>query len=237
MKRTITIFAAFFIFYTAYSQEEVIEYDTKSGQNIEHIIPIDRQYILPEFEQCSLLDKNGQKFSGIVNIHLPSNTLRMIDPDGDTLEVSNADDIRTIISRDHKILHIDRKFIIPIAEHKGITLSVLPSIIIEFFDKMEHDYIVDIANVRNDAVSWNTGSIKMIIVPDVLSDKVTMRCTYKSEYVLTSGDKVYPCRLSSFYKVFPKKKNLIRTYAHDNYIYFHIRESVLNLFNFCIQDT
>lgn len=225
------------------AQEMVTDYQVRPGQMIEDILPTDIQYLLPVFEKTAVTLQSGDEQTGRINIHTLTQKVHMLDEKGDTMMVAGQEDIVRIQTRDCTIIPADTCWVTVIAEHGGITLSSLASIELEYPDGYGNDKQNEELSGGNH-LTWLTGAKTTVRysrdgVPETRTrryspdETFTLRCIYKTEFVLTSEGRMYPCRLQSFLKLFPEKKKQIRGFAKTNYTYFNEHESVLQLFNFC----
>lgn len=219
------------------TQERTVNLLVKDGARFDHLIPRSMKYILPQFEECRLLTSYGDEYVGLVNANITTGTLNTISPEGDTVGVTISDDINRVIASNRTIIKRDGKYLSVILEHRDIALCIMPTLKIDMF--AEADPTAEAFNSIKDKVS-TTGSYTMIMYSGSTrptysdySDMVTVRCKYSTQYVIAIGEKIYPCKLSSFLKAFPEKKKAIRDYTKLYYTDFTNDESLRMLFEYC----
>ena len=151
--------------------------------------------------------------------------------------VTISDDINRVIASNRTIIKRDGKYLSVILEHRDIALCIMPTLKIDMF--AEADPTAEALNSIKDKIS-TTGSFTMVMYSDsrrptyrYYSDMVTVRCKYSTQYVIAIGEKIYPCKLSSFLKAFPEKKKAIRDYTKLYYTDFTNDESLRMLFEYC----
>ena len=199
------------------AQEMVTDYQVRPGQMIEDILPTDIQYLLPVFEKTAVTLQSGDEQTGRINIHTLTQKVHMLDEKGDTMMVAGQEDIIRIQTRDCTIIPADTCWVTVIAEHGGITLSSLASIELEYPDGYGNDKYNEELSGGNH-LTWLTGAKTTVRysrdgVPETRTrryspdETFTLRCIYKTEFVLTSEGRMYPCRLQSFLKLFRKRRN------------------------------
>lgn len=229
----------------AQSQELVTDYKINGGQDVETVLPQEIQYLRPRFEQATLIDCHGNKMTGIINIHILTQYPRMLNTAGDTTGIADIGEIVRIIFPDSTtVIPAGGKWVTVLAEKDDVTISELASITLESPDGIRPPD-PEISKGGNQ-LTWLTGAKTTVnysrygashpkrVIP---GNEFTLRCIFRTEYVLTQNGKIYPCKLKSFLKLFPSNKKAIREYAQNNYIYFNERESILALFRFCTSDT
>lgn len=242
MKHFLSLAIAMSLSLTSFSQEMTREFVVRNGDVVEYVLPQEFKYLLPEFTDMTVMDDSGNEYYGKLNVFLPGHTLRMIDDRGDTLLVSDSEHIARVTSQDITLLHAGKKYVTVIAEYGETTLSELCTV------KLEYEQITETPQGSTDPDNLDkfrsmTGSVHIIkssqpqrtqnTIPD--KSEIILKCTYRMEYVLTQGDKLYPAELKSFQKVFPASKSAIKDYVRTYRTYFNERESVLKLFNYCVK--
>lgn len=219
-------------------QERTVNLLVKNGARFDHLIPNSMKYILPQFEECRLLTSYGEEYVGLVNANITTGTLNTISPEGDTVGVTISDCINRITASNRTIIKRDGKYLSVMLEHRDIALCIMPTLRIDMF--AEADPTTEALYSIKDKVSLNTGSYTVIMYSGPTrptyrdhSDMVTVRCKYTTQYVIAISEKIYPCKLSSFLKAFPKKKKAIREYTKLYYTDFTNDESLRMLFEYC----
>lgn len=220
------------------AQDRILDIKVVEGQRYDHLIPDDMKYILPDFQESKLLSKYGEEFSGKVNASFLTNLIYLLTTTGDTLRIAESENIVRIISPNGITLQREKKFLRVIEEHRNIALCEYPSTKIDFY--FENDITTEAISALEDKISLHTGSYSIIInelgfIPTDSVKIVTVRCTYSSQPVLVIEDRIYPCRLSSFTKAFPKQKKSLKDFAKAYNTDFSNKESLLMLFEYCVR--
>lgn len=235
MKHFLSLAIAISLSLTSFSQKMTREFVVKNGEMIEHALPLEFKYLFPDFTPMTIIEDSGDEYHGKINVFLPSHTLRTVDDNGDTLLVADPELISRITSADKTIIPVGEKYVTLIAEYGETTLSELCTVELEYEQISDND-------VYNPLEEFKTASPRIIrsakvpvLRPAKKPSEVKMKCTYRMEYVLTQGDNIYPVKLKSFLKVFPASKSAIKDYVRTYHTYFNERESVLNLFNYCVK--
>ena len=243
MKHFLSLAIAISLSLTSFSQEMTREFVVKNGDVVEHVLPLEFKYLLPEFTDMTIMDDSGNEYSGKLNVFLPGHTLRMINDRGDTLLVADQEHISRVTSPDVTKIHAGKKYATMIAGYGETTLSELCTVELEYEQIIESTPRSGTASGNLDLQYSKTGSVQIIKAPQLqkrhnpvpADSEIILKCTYRIEYVLTHGDKIYPAGLKSFQKVFPASKSAIKDYVRTYHTYFNERESVLNLFNYCVK--
>ena len=70
MKHFLSLAIAISLSLTSFSQEMTREFVVKNGDVVEHVLPLEFKYLLPEFTDMTIMDDSGNEYSGKLNVFL-----------------------------------------------------------------------------------------------------------------------------------------------------------------------
>ncbi len=230
---------------TVYSQEHEISgnFEIRNGDTLEYRLPDEVKYLLPKFSDAAVLNHDGSRSFGKINIMILDHTLRMIDRHGDTLNVINPESISRISTEDMQIIHIDDKYMEILATYQDITLSAghylsinyrkgsngsnaNSSFLERFGSSVSFFSTNNYGGIGNNVFSSGPGNLSQ-------DRTYTGEYTRRTQYVLTAGNRIFPANEKSFIKIFPKKKKAIKEFLSYFQTDFSNPEFLLTLFEFC----
>ena len=111
MKRIIVITALLTVLLQAYAQNIEGSITIKARENILTKLPEQAAYLLPAFTDAVVTGRDGSLSSGRVNVCLVDNSVRFITDSGDTLLMSNAENVSRIVFADTVLLQVQDYFV------------------------------------------------------------------------------------------------------------------------------
>ncbi len=195
-------------------------------ENVVNRLPKDIAYIFPEFSDATVYYKDDRFSNGCLNICLLDRTLRYVE-NGDTLRILNQNDVRELVLADTSYRCMSSCVIKVISESDG---SLLAQRFRLTLSEEKDDAGYSSLPATSTAVSANVGRLDPSRSLDTKADY-----SYKHErdFVLVSGDKIYPAKQSAFTRLFPDKKKEIKAYVKENKINFNSQPDLASLFEFC----
>ena len=220
MTRLLTTTLLFLFAFIDYADSQTLsgKISIRSRDNIIHKLPDSICYMMPQFTKADIVYTSGKQFSAVVNICNVDNSVRFINRDGDTLLMANANSVQYITTPEALYTRINDYFIRNIfridveqTELSGGGIGLPKTSTARTASNLETDYNVDKDVARE--VEWEI----------------------KSEFILSDSQKRYPCKRSSFEKLFPSKKKEIKEFVKQNKIDFDKKEDLILLFKFCVE--
>lgn len=210
--------------------------EIRHGDTIQYHIPVNVRYLFPEFTQAAVFNHNGSRYFGTVNVSLLDQRLKMIDSNGDTLDVYNQEAIDRVNTEHFRLVRASDKFVVIHTEYNDVTLSVYTELHIASDNKEEGSrHGSKISSISD---SYLSGQFKNApYVPKDRSKNVnTLQYFRESEYVLTVGTTMLPATESSFIRIFPRKKKAIKEFVNTYRVDFENPDSITTLLDLCTED-
>ena len=210
------------------AQEKRGVISVSARENVVHRLPKDVAYVFPDFADATLNYDNGRFSVGCLNIRLLDNFILYIEEKtGDTLVLSNPDQVRDLVCMD-TVYRIVNDCVVKVISEAG-DRQFAQRFRLKLTEEQE-DAGYSALPPSSTAVTGNVNRIDPSRNPDAKRD-----FSYKHErdYVLMDGDKVYPAKISSFNRLFPEKKKAIKAYVRDNDLDTGTRAGLVALFEFC----
>lgn len=198
-------------------------------EDLLHKLPTEIAYVIPEFTKSQILYKSGNRFEAVLNICQVDNTVRYIDDKGDTLIMANIEDVSKIFAGNRLYQQINGNVLHQLVAYGKISVSEKT-----VFNISEPEINIGFTNIAPTSTARSYNPSKDDMAKDYGKD---MEVPYSLEisYVFTDGNKIYPCKQSTFIKFFPEKKAQIKAFVKDNKIDFSNKEHVLSLFYMCTE--
>lgn len=209
--------------------------EIRHGDTIQYRIPVNVRYLFPEFTQAAVFNHNGSRYFGTVNVSLLDQRLKMIDSNGDTLDVYNQEGIDRVNTEHFRLVRASDKFVVIHTEYNDVTLSVYTELHIASGNKDEGSRYGSKVN----SVSYHNSGMFGIAVytPKDRSQNVNvLQYIRESGYVLTVGTTMLPATESSFIRIFPRKKKAIKEFVNTYRVDFENPDSITTLLELCTED-
>lgn len=192
-------------------------------------LPESVSYLLPVFTESTLVYANGSSADGKVNICLLDNSVRFINPSGDTLLLANADFVSSVMAGDTLLIQRDGQFVKCISLYGDLSLCERRS-----FTFSEPDEDAGYSGIPA------TSTAKQVRVQSVdyartYGREVEIPWKLKTEYVLDDGSRTIPARRSSFIKLFPECADQVRAFIKEHSVDFKDLDDLVGLFQYCAE--
>ena len=228
MKRIIVITALLTVLLQAYAQNIEGSITIKARENILTKLPEQAAYLLPAFTDAVVTGRDGSLSSGRVNVCLVDNSVRFITDSGDTLLMSNAENVSRIVFADTVLLQVQDYFVKQmvvygqksIAERRQLKLT-------QQAESAGYSSIPAVSTAKK-------GTMVALDPTYVYEAETDYDYRMTTDLVLTDGTEVYSAKLSSFVKVFPDRKKEIRSFVKEHRTDFNDKQDLADLFFFCI---
>ncbi|MGM9776294.1 MAG: hypothetical protein ACI3ZG_05955 [Candidatus Coprenecus sp.] len=233
MTRLLTTTLLFLFAFIDYADSQTLsgKISIRSRDNIIHKLPDSICYMMPQFTKADIVYTSGKQFSAVVNICNVDNSVRFINRDGDTLLMANANSVQYITTPEALYTRINDYFIRNIAMSGKISLGIRNLFRIDVEQ-------TELSGGGIGLPKTSTARTASNLETDYNVDKDVAReveWEIKSEFILSDSQKRYPCKRSSFEKLFPSKKKEIKEYVKQNKIDFDKKEDLILLFKFCVE--
>lgn len=231
MNKTLLAMLSLLVFSTSFlfAQEQEKKEGSKLAKSMEDFIrqfPMEEIYLLPEFTQSILFYKDGTQSQSMINICSADQSLRFIDPKGDTLVLMRQEEVRRILADQQVFIQANRHFFKELMVYGQKTLAMWQRFDIELAKKHEAIPASSTAKVYQPHEIFR-----------YMGFPTEQEVYYESRivYVLIEDGQFTPASPSSFRKMFPDKKKEIKSFIKENDIQFNKKDDVISLFYFCTQ--
>ncbi len=234
MKRFL-LFALLISFLGAYdvaAQSRQGKVHAKSRVDLTNKLPKDVAYWFPNFVEAQVFYKDGRQAEGLINVCLLDNTLRFINPQGDTLVVSGAENVNRILAGEVLLSQHKGKFFQTIVQYGAISLAEE-----RIFNFTEPG--VDIHEGYALVPPTSTAKYASVQTYDyqrIYEFEADVPWNFEIRYVLVQDGKIFLAKKSNFEKIFKEKKDFIRTFVKSNDTDFSKKEDVVSLFWYCTEN-
>lgn len=197
-------------------------------QNILSVLPESVSYFLPEFEESAVFFNDGTSSSGKINICLVDNSIRFIQETGDTLLLSSYERVLRIQVADTVLTKANDCFVKQIVIYGNKSLGERRRLELETEQEKQGGY-----GSLPPTSTAKTGNLIRLDPTRKFEITTEMSYSFRKDYVLTDGMKVYPASTSAFTRLFPEKKKEIKNFIKANRTDFDDKLSLVELFLFC----
>ncbi len=213
------------------AQEIKGELVAKSREEMLRKLPVEVAYWYPEFVDATVFYNNKTRTTSVLNLCTVDNTLRFINPAGDTLVAGNMDQIHSIMVNDTLMFKHEDYFLKEIIRSGNICLAERR--IFTYTEPELDDVGYSMAPATSTAKKVNIREYDDV---RLYGFEAEIDWRLDTKYVLTDGRKYYFVKKSAFEKIFPNKKDFIRTFVKMNGTDFEDRDDVVSLFKNCIEE-
>jgi len=182
-------------------------------------------YVLPNFTDARIKFTNGDVYEGKVNIHTLSQTLRFINPKGDTLAALNEKMIASVSSGKRLFYKINNQYV-QVIDTDGETSLVLSRILNIGSEKITGAYggTNDVSSIQKMGLVNYTDKIERI------NSEATLFFNYNENLFLLHRGKLFLVTKRNLQKFFPSQNTFIEEYYSKNNIKQENREEIITLF-------
>ncbi len=192
-------------------------------------IPDVSSYLFPSFTDATVKLKNGGRLTSKLNFNLLISDMQFIGPDNDTLSITNADNIDSILLN-NAVFFFNQGYYEIVASADTVKLAILR--------KTTYQAItigaLGLPNHTGTGIKSYTsfltyvGEKKLVMNEDI---EATSETTY---YLITNGTVFNKANKTSFIKVFPGKEKNIQAYLKQAKTDFNKQADLEKLFQFCL---
>lgn len=197
-------------------------------QDILSVLPENVSYFLPEFEESTVFFNDGTSSTGKVNICLVDNSVRFIQESGDTLLLSSYERVLRIQVADTVLAKANDCFVKQILIFGNKSLGERRRLELETDQEKQGGY-----GSLPPTSTAKAGNMMRLDPTREFDVTTKMSYSFRKDFVLTDGEKVYPAGTSAFVRLFPDRKKEIRSFVKENRTDFDDKLSLVQLFLFC----
>lgn len=227
MKNFISIILFLALSLSALAQSGTVK--VLEGKVVEGQFFFDKLYALDSYQDGRITLKNGEYFTGKVNISTLTQTVRIISQEGDTIRINSEKDV-DVVSAGRQFFRKINNFYVQLLNTDGeVSLGLVRKMTIGK-EKIEGAYggSSEVASVTK--ISHVVDDTRF----DRLSSASNVEYIYDELVFIVVKNKMNIATKRSFEKAFPKKKALIAKYIQENNVKFSKKEEVIPFFNYLI---
>jgi hypothetical protein len=197
-----------------------------AGDDIAAAISPNGIYRFPAFTVGTIVLKNGNQGTQLLNYNLLSEQIMYIDKNGDTLAIGIPDQVKKITIQDTGFYYCNNACVEEIANASAVSLVEERKIFIDYQKKG--------AFGNSDGVGTGTESLTILQAAgasyhlSVNQDAVIKK--WVSYFLLTSDGQQLPATKSNFISVFVKNRDSIQTWLINNKVNFNKEQDLVKLF-------
>jgi len=227
MKKPFFIFFLLTMSLNISAQSGVIK--VSNGKVVQGELFLKNQYVLENFLDAKITLKDGTVYENKANINTVSQTLRIIEKNGDTLSVNVEKMIKAVRVSSALFYKINDLYIRVLETNGKISLGQSKVIRIgEVVKKGAYGWNQETASITNvDALSYN-GKLER------LAGEVTLMYNYREDLFLIKEGKLYTITKKNLAKLFPNQSKLIETFIENNNINLNQNSDIRALFSYII---
>ncbi len=231
MKKAVTLLVLLSLFLPLHAQKTKVQgtVTIKAREDLLKELPAEAAYFMPEFRDATVQFNDGKLSQGRINICLVDNSVRFIEESGDTLLLSNAENVMRILIGDTVMLQREGYFIKQLTAYGQKFLGERRILTLEEPD-------IDAGYSSIPAVSTAKRGNMIHVDPNrQMASEKEMEYSLSIKYFVGDDTVLYPARLSSFVKLFPEKKKDVRSWSREQGTDFNDKISLIDLFYYCTE--
>ena len=213
-----------FMPFSSFSQKTKF-YVISPGENILDIVPKAEVYEYPQFQQGIVNFRSGRRSLAKLNYHYIYEEILFVGPDGDTLTISNPDDIRYVsIGSDEFYYSKDRyvKLDTVIGDIKLATSG--------FFATISKKRVGAYGTITD----GGSDSYSSFIVPntsklELVANVITTVAKGKALFIGNTYNQFMVISKKDIFSFFPEKQTQLKKYLQDNEVNFYSRKDIVAL--------
>lgn len=213
-----------------FAQKQYGSFMVNSKGFIDGKIPDSLLFVLNEFSTGSVLLKDGRQQSGKLNIVTYNQKIWFINDKGDTLAMSNNDEVSMLIAQNTIFKRIRNSFVNIISQDGDYAFGVIKNLNIKeppktaaYGGTSETSSVTEISTLTN-----GSGSIYQ------LTPHNHAPYTLSIEPVILKKNSMYFPNRKVFLKIFKKNKDEISQYLKENKVDFDDAHQVLKIYQYAI---
>lgn len=227
MKRFFCFLVFCFLCVPVFSQKG--ELIVKSGTYFSLDLADSLLYVLPDYSMGIVMFKDGTRAQALLNINTLEQCVCFIDDHGDTLHVSNENEIDAVYVSGRffkkQVLYLE-----VLNQRADVSVALVRKMVLDrpqkegaYGSKAETSSIESISQLGT-----NSGSI------EILERNLNVPWRYSFIVYLYDGRKIFPSSKKSFLKLFPAKSEMISDYLRNHDVDFRKMEDVQALLDLCL---
>lgn len=200
-------------------------YTIRPGEKVTSIIPLVDQYMYANFQNGSVLFKNGYKSKALLNYYIISQELHFITKNSDTLAISNPAEISNVVIGNDYFFYEGSCFVKQDTVIGEITIALS-----FFFGTKDIKKITAFGSAADGGVDsyelfLPSTNNKLSITPQVL----TTLAIGKSLFIGNKYKNFVPVTKKNIFSLFAEKERILRKYLSDKTVNYYSRKDVVNL--------
>ena len=227
MKKHLLFILFLTIFSCAWAQSGTVK--VLGGKVIEGQFFFDKLYVFESYLDGRISLKNGEYYSGKININTLTQTVRIISQEGDTIRINSEKNV-DVVSAGRQFFKKINSFYVQLLNTDGETSLGLvrkmaigkEKIVGAYGGTSEVASVTKIASVQDDSRF------------DRISGASNVEYMYDELIYLIVKNKMLIATKRNFEKAFPKQKSLISKYIKNNNVKFSQKDDVIPLFSYIL---
>ncbi|MFA5849115.1 MAG: hypothetical protein A2X18_04495 [Bacteroidetes bacterium GWF2_40_14] len=212
-----------------FAQSGVIK--VSDGKVTEGDLYLKNQYVLHDFLDAIITLKDGTTYDGKININTVTQTLRMIDVNGDTLGVNIEKSIKAVSAGAELFYKINGMYVRIIDTDGEIFLGQIKALKIgEESKKGPYGGSGEVASITTVGVLDSDNMIEHI------PGDATLKVDLRRDLFFIKNDKLYPVTKKNLARLFPKQSGMIESYMKTNGTNLNRDQDVKRLFDFILNN-
>ena len=247
MKLKALLFIVTALFSPLFSWAQAAErYLVKEGEIAVKIIPVQQQYLFPDFSEGLVILNDDQYLETKLNYSLLYDEIHFINKDGDTLSVGNEHKLKQIIIADRAFRYSYKDgFLEEVKDFPSIKLAkkqVLQTTRNEVVHYSEDAKVAVGPTGKNGSKSAGdysgNRSRRGYNFKDFYTRKSKGRMVIEKQtsyFFIDKNNRFHPAKKSSILKIYVRNKNSIKSYLKEHNVNFDLEEDLIKLLEFSSQ--
>jgi len=220
---------AFAISSTAQNQRMIFK--VMDGADLNTVL-LDSRFLFDSYKKSQVFFTDTTTTNALMNYNLLFDEMLFIDPNGDTLILSNISDVAAIVIDRRLFKYNSQRFLEVIAFDKETKIELLAKRHIQYDSHTYGPY--GMASPTTLSVSVSERKVAPIGKYDFLGVNKEVRFQRKDVYYLAQGEKNRVANKKGFLKVFSKHSNAVKSYIKKEKIKFNKEQDILRLYEYCV---
>lgn len=228
MKKLLIFGVFFFAFSSLDAQSGIVK--VNNGKVVEGQFFFDKLLIFDQYKEGRVTMKDGEYYTGLLNINTLTQSLRMISLQGDTIVIDAESKVEAVSAQGEFFRKLDNYYVQILDICDGVSLGLVRKMVI-----LKEEVIGAYGGTTDVASMAKVSSLEV----DARIDKIatgsnTIRYEYSELMFLVKGDKMYPATRKNYRKLFPRRRSDINSYVEENKISFADNKQIAELFNYLL---
>lgn len=210
-----------------YAQEGVVT--IRNGRVIDGGFFKTKEYVLPSFREGKVKLRDGSIYEGVININTLTQTISLINSNGDTLAVNNENMVDVVSLGSSFFFKIGKNYLQVIETNGEVSLGLLRALRIGE-EKRTGAY----GGSSETSTIVNVNSLTLEGVESQFTTSHKLKCKYEESLFLIYKGRPYVPGMKNFQKLFPKHKKEIGSYFKSVKAAPDDNERIIQVFKYAI---